>query len=308
MRPKRKVIARQLASSPEVKTIYLACRNPAKAEIAKKDLEARTGRSIFKLISMDTENLNSVRAAVRQIKELKEPIDTLVMNAGGFGGTTPFSLTNDGVSAIFAQNVLGHVVLLEELLPLNQLKNAVFIGSEAARGVPKLKIPRPEANLSVNGFVDIITGKAYAGKKVDIGAPYGAVKFVGALWISSLARRNPNVRLLTISPGNTGGTNVAHTMPRPMQIFLNYVFAPLLGPLLGLSHSLETGAAHIVNSIRDESLLSGHFYASKADTLTGRLVDQQDIFSDVGNPVIQDRAFEAVHLFANPIAISRSDS
>jgi hypothetical protein len=32
-------------------------------------------------------------------------------------------------------------------------------------------MPRPEANLSVNGFVDVITGKAYAGKKVDIGVP-----------------------------------------------------------------------------------------------------------------------------------------
>ena len=83
-----KETARQLASNPEVKTIYLACRNLAKAETAKKDLEARTGRSIFRLISIDTENLKSVRAAVLQIKELKEPIDTLVMNAGGFGGTT----------------------------------------------------------------------------------------------------------------------------------------------------------------------------------------------------------------------------
>src|SRR5215831_19132839 len=90
-----KEIARQLASNPEVKTIYLACRNPAKAEIAKKDMEARSGRSIFRLISLDTENLESVRAAVHRIKQFKEPIDTLVMNAGGFGGTAPFSLTNE---------------------------------------------------------------------------------------------------------------------------------------------------------------------------------------------------------------------
>jgi hypothetical protein len=68
---------------------------------------------------------------------------------------------------------------------------------------------------------------------------------------------------------------------------------------------LETGAARIVNSITDESLLSGHFYGSKANTLTGPLVDQQDIFADIGNPVIQDRAFEAGHRYTGAVKLIR---
>ena len=67
------------------------------------------------------------------------------MNAGGTGGPTPGALTQDGVTEIFAQNVLGHVVLLEELISAGLLTEvAVLVGSEAARGVPKMRIPRPD--------------------------------------------------------------------------------------------------------------------------------------------------------------------
>ena len=36
--------------------------------------------------------------------------------AAGTGGSTPLAKTTDGVTEIFASNVLGHVVLLEELI------------------------------------------------------------------------------------------------------------------------------------------------------------------------------------------------
>ena len=44
-------------------------------------------------------------------------------------------LTADGVTNVFATNVLGHVVLLEGLLTEDRLGEvAVFAGSEAAQG------------------------------------------------------------------------------------------------------------------------------------------------------------------------------
>ena len=41
------------------------------------------------------------------------------------------------------------------------------------------------------------------------------------------------------------------------------------------------------------------FYASAANTITGPLVDQADIFSDLGNLSFQDHANEAIHRFIN---------
>jgi NAD(P)-dependent dehydrogenase (short-subunit alcohol dehydrogenase family) len=61
-------------------------------------------------------------------------VDALVMNAGVIGPQS-MELTADGVTTVFATNVLGHVVLLEGLLAEGRLGEvAVFAGSEAVRG------------------------------------------------------------------------------------------------------------------------------------------------------------------------------
>ena len=111
--------ARQLGLIKETEKIYLACRDELKAKAAKADLEKSTGRSIFEIIIMDVSNSDSVKLAVA---ELKEPIDALIMNAGGMGGKAPEKITADGVTQQFATNVLGHVVLVDELLKAGKLK------------------------------------------------------------------------------------------------------------------------------------------------------------------------------------------
>jgi len=107
-----KEVARQLASRPEMARIYLACRNRDRATTAKAELEAETGRHIFDIILMDVADLDSVRAGLAAIDG---SLDALVMNAGVIGPKT-MDLTADGVTTVFATNVLGHVVLLEGLL------------------------------------------------------------------------------------------------------------------------------------------------------------------------------------------------
>ena len=104
-------VARQLALRPEIARIYLACRNQERARTAKAELEAETGRHIFDIVLMDVADPDSVRAGLASING---SIDALVMNAGGMGGKTPMDVTADGTTYMFAQNVLGHVVLLED--------------------------------------------------------------------------------------------------------------------------------------------------------------------------------------------------
>ena len=106
-----KDIARQLASRPETARIYLACRNQDRAATAKADLIAVTGRRIFEIVLMDVSDPVSVRTGLAGIDG---SLDAVVMNAGGMGGKTPMKLTPDGATYMFAQNVLGHVVLLED--------------------------------------------------------------------------------------------------------------------------------------------------------------------------------------------------
>ncbi len=112
-----KEVARQLALRPEIARIYLACRNRDKATTAKAELEAATGRRIFDIVVMDVADLDSVRAGLAGIIG---SVDALVMNAGVIGPKT-MDLTVDGVTTVFATNVLGHVVLLEGLLAEDRL-------------------------------------------------------------------------------------------------------------------------------------------------------------------------------------------
>ncbi len=287
--------ARQLALINETEKIYLACRNSTKAEAAKKSLEETTGREIFEIVIMDVSNPDSVRSALEQIKE---PIDALIMNAGGMGGKVPWEITKDGVTQIFAANILGHVVLLDELIKQDKLKNvALYAGSEAARGVKKMGMKQPDLKTSsVEEFSSIIDG-SYFGEKMDIMEAYGLVKYMAALWMSSEARKHPNIRFITMSPGGTSGTAVMDDMSGFQKIFFKYIAMPIIMPMMKMVHKLEVGAKRYVDGINDPSLKSGVFYGSKEPIITGPVIDQGSIFSDLNNTSFQDNVNEAIHRF-----------
>ena len=290
-----KDVARQLALRPEMARIYLACRNQDRATTAKAELEAVTGRRIFDIILMDVANLGSVRAGLAAING---SLDALVMNAGIIGGKTPMDLTADGVTTLFATNVLGHVVLLEGLLAEDRLGEvAVFAGSEAARGIPKLRMKRPSfVSTSADELATVIDGSYFAGRKTDPNLAFGQVKYIGALWMAYLARQHPDRRFITVSPGNTTGTQAPDGLALPLRIAAKYVM-----PHLGIAHKLDVGARRLVDGVTDPTLSSGVFYASAANTITGPLVDQADIFPDLANPSFQDHANEAIHRFITTV-------
>ena len=285
-----KDVARQLALRPEIARIYLACRNRDRAVTAKAELEAATGRSIFDVLVMDVADQHSVRAGLAAIDG---SVDALVMNAGVIGPQS-MELTDDGVTSVFATNVLGHVVLLEGLLAQGRLGEvAVLVGSEAARGVPKLRMKRPSfVSTSADELATVIDGSYFAGRKADFNLAFGQVKYIGALWMAYLARQHPDRRLITVSPGGTAGTQAANDLKLPLRLAAKYVM-----PALGMVHKLDVGARRLVDGVTDPTLSSGVFYASAANKVNGPLVDQADIFPDFNNPTFQAHANEAIHRF-----------
>lgn len=292
-----KETARQLGLKKETEKIILACRSESKAIAAMKDLEEKTGRSIFEILIMDVSDLKSVR---RAIEDISEPIDALIMNAGGMGGKTPEAITIDGVTQLFASNVLGHALLLEELLKNKKLNHiALFAGTEAARGVSKMGMKTPDLKTSsVDEFSTIIDGSFY-GDNFDPMQAYGSAKYVGIMWLSSISRKYPNVKFISMSPGGTSGTQVMEDLPPVKKFFFKYVAMPILMPLMGMVHSLEIGAKRYVDGINNEVFESGVFYGSKKNVLTGAVVDQSTFFADLKNPKFQDNAYEAMHRFLN---------
>ncbi|MEM7031422.1 MAG: short-chain dehydrogenase, partial [Chloroflexota bacterium] len=239
--------------------------------------------------------LDSVRAAVAS---LDEPIEALVMNAGGVGNSTAGDKSQDGVTNMFAVNVLGHVVLFDELMKAKKLtKVALYAGSEAARGIPQMGMKQPTLQTSsVDEFAAICDG-SFFGEKFDPMTAYGYVKYIAALWMSSEARKHPDVRIITMSPGGTSGTNGFEDMSPVMKFMFKYIGLRLM-PMFGLMHGLEVGAKRYVDGLNDGAYQSGVFYASKTKA-TGPIVDQSTLLADFGNETFQDNANEAIHRFIN---------
>src|SRR5208282_1720436 len=202
---------------------------------------------------------------------------------------------------LFATNVLGHAVLVEGLLAKGRLGEvAVLAGSEAARGIPKtslftamLKMNRPSfMSTSADELATVIDGSYFDGRKFEPNLAFGQVKYIGALWMAHLARQYPDLRFITVSPGNTTGTEAAAGAAPPLRFAAKHIM-----PHIGISHELEVGSKRLVDGVTDPKLSSGVFYASAAGKLKGPMVDQAEIFPDLANPPFQDHANEAIHRF-----------
>jgi len=287
-----KEAARQLALQDGVEKVYLGCRNMEKAKLAKLDLENVTGKSIFEILLLDVTDLTSVRTAV---KSLANPVEALVMNAGGAGGKAFNEQTKDGVIEQFAVNLLGHVVLTEELLKAEKLTEvALYAGSEAARGVKEMGMEAPNLKTSsIDEFASICDGSLF-GDITDSQIPYGPIKYMAALWMSSIARLHPDIRFVTMSPGGTKGTDALSALPLGKRVMFKLMFQVM--SLLGKVHKVEVGAKRFVDGLMDESFKTGVFYGSKSG-ITGPLVDQGTLFAPLNNKLFQDNAYQAIQKF-----------
>lgn len=286
--------AKQLAGQKGIEKILLGCRNLDKARTAKTALEAETGRHIFEIVQVDVSDPTSARAAAAAIKT---PIDAVVLNAGGTGGRRPNQVTKHGVTNIFATNVLGHVALVEALLERQLITSTVlYAGSEAARGIPKMGMPVPQlvAN-SEKEFASVITGSKFA-KDADPTETYGYIKLLGALWMGAMARQHPHIRFITMSPGGTAGTNGFDDMPFLKKVFFKHIGGVLM-PLMGMMHSVETGAKRYVSGLFDAKYETGRFYASAKEVPTGAVIDQVKWRPDLVDTKVQDNARAAIGQF-----------
>ncbi|MEU1624939.1 SDR family NAD(P)-dependent oxidoreductase [Streptomyces sp. NPDC020096] len=287
-------LARQLGAHEEISRVYLGCRDRQRGLAAIDGLKAETGRAVFELAITDVADVRSVRSAV---VSLPEPVDAVVMNAGGSGGKVPAARTGDGVTQIFAVNVLGHAALLDALIEQHKLAHvAVLVGSEAARGVPKLRIPRPAfATSSADEFASVIDGSHYDDKRFNAAAAYAQVKYIGALWIGSMARLHPELRFVTMSPGGTRGTGTASEMNPVMRFVYDRIMMGVIAKKI--THTVAVGAARLADAVQEPAYGHGTFYGSAMDTLTGPVLDQSTIFRDLANEKFQDNAREAIQRF-----------
>ena len=105
-------------------------------------------------------------------------------------GKTAGNMTPSGMNLLAATNILGNVVLVEELIKRNLLKKTVLsVSAEAVPGVKALGMkPVAMKTSSVNEFVAVLDG-SYFGDKFEPIQAYGYVKYATAMWTISMARK-----------------------------------------------------------------------------------------------------------------------
>jgi NAD(P)-dependent dehydrogenase (short-subunit alcohol dehydrogenase family) len=293
-----KETARQFALKQETKRVILFCRNRARAAAAKRELEEKTGKKVFEIVIGDVADADSVRKAA---EEIRESVDAIVLNAGGVIGKRAANRTPSGMNQLAATNILGNVILVEELIKRDKLRKAVVaVSAEAVPGVKMLGVKRVSMRISsVDEFAAVLDGSYFDKKFVALHA-YAYVKYAETMWALSMARKFPKLKFVAVSPGNTKGTQAPDSLPPPMRFMLKYVMMPIVFPLMGeMVHTLDVGAKRFVDAISDERYKSGVFYASKEGKLSGDMVDQSTFFTDLKNTSFQDNAYEAVHRFIN---------
>jgi hypothetical protein len=66
---------------------------------------------------------------------------------------------------------------------------------------------------SADELATVIDGSYFANTKPDFNLAFAQAKYIGALWTGYLSRHHPNRRFITVSPGNTTGTQAPVTCP-----------------------------------------------------------------------------------------------
>ena len=233
------------------------------------------------------------------MEQIKEPIDAVILNAGGVVGKTAAKITPSGMNELSATNILGNVVLVDELIKRDKLRKAVLsISAEAVPGVKMLGVkPVSMRTSSIDEFAAVLDG-SYFGKKFDALQAYAYVKYAETMWTLSMARKYPNLKFVVVSPGNTKGTQAPNALPLPMRIMLKYVMMPVVFPLMGeMVHKLEVGAKRFVDGVSEDRYKSGVFYASKEGKLSGGMVDQSTFFTALKNTCFKTMPTRAIHRF-----------
>jgi NAD(P)-dependent dehydrogenase (short-subunit alcohol dehydrogenase family) len=106
------VTARELARAGAL--VVLACRNVAKGEAARREIEAAAPGAPVELEELDLASLESVEAFADRFRAAHDGLDLLINNAGVMA--PPRRRTADGFELQFGTNHLGHFALTGRLI------------------------------------------------------------------------------------------------------------------------------------------------------------------------------------------------
>ena len=151
-------------------TVVMACRDEARGEADRAEIEAASGNSSVRLMLLDLSSQQSVREMASHFKAQNKHLDVMINNASVFKGKR--TLTPDGLETMFATNHLGHFLLTNLLLDELKASPQARVINIAAPSTTKLNF-------------DDLQGE----RKFSALSAFGASKMCNLLFTYELARR-----------------------------------------------------------------------------------------------------------------------
>ena len=205
--------------------VVLACRDLDKAEAARKDIAATTGRDDLEVMALDLASHASIREFAERFAAGHDRLDVLVNNAGLW--PTSRSTTKDGLETTFGVNHVGTWLLTQELLPL-------------LRRTAGARIVVLSSKLHYSGKM-VWDDLQFERRKYGPTAAYNQSKLANVLFTKALARRLErfDVTVNAVHPGVIA-TELARGYPK-LLVKLFHMF--LKTPEQGAACSLHVATA-----------------------------------------------------------------
>ena len=220
-------------------TVVLACRDVAKAAVARDDIAATTGNAEVFVLPLDLACVSSICGFVAAFKARFDRLDVLVNNAGVT--TRKRATTTDGFELTFGVNHLGTALLtleLRELLEKSAPSRVVVLSSALHyRGVMDFDDLQQER-------------KSFAGLRA-----YNDSKLANVLFTKALARRlaGTGVTVNAVHPGVVA-TELARDYPKVLMAVVSlFLLTPERGAACSLHVAIDPGLASVTGEYFEKS-------------------------------------------------------
>ncbi|KAK4862402.1 hypothetical protein LT330_002535 [Penicillium expansum] len=181
--------------------VYIASRSAAKFKDAEQDILSEYPKADVRFLMLDLADLKTVREAAERFVQQESSLHLLVNNAGVM--CVPYEETGNGFEMQIGVNYIGHFVFTKLLIPILQ-KTAETTEKGSVRVV----------NVSSDGHAKlapkegIIFSDMNMKNDFSVWARYGHSKLANVLHSRALAKRYPNILMLSLHPG-TVKTNLS---------------------------------------------------------------------------------------------------
>jgi retinol dehydrogenase 12 len=229
--------------------IWLAARNPQKAQAAIDDIKKQVPDAPLKFLELDLASFASIRKAAATFLAESGRLDILMLNAGIMA--CPPGQTKEGYEIQFGTNHMGHALLTKLLIPVLD-KTAKMVQPDGG-DVRVVVLSSRGHTWSVNGAIDFDSLKT-DGAKYGAYSLYGQSKTSNVLFARQLAKEYPQLKVAAVHPGVVKTNLMTGSTGGPWII-------RLLQPIgYHFLTSLEDGAKNQLWASVSKELKSGEYY------------------------------------------------